>query len=49
MNTKIENSAACEVHSVIRLLSAKNVHPAEIHRQVVEVYGDGAMNKRKGM
>jgi hypothetical protein len=37
-NTKIENSATCEMQPVIRFLNAKNLHPAEIHRQVVEVY-----------
>jgi hypothetical protein len=28
---------------VIRFLNAKNVRPAEIHRHIVEVYGEGAM------
>jgi hypothetical protein len=29
---------------VIQLLKAKNVHLAEIHGQIDEVYGEGAMN-----
>ena len=42
INKKIENLATCEVQSVIRILHAKNVRPAEIHRQIVEVHGEGA-------
>jgi hypothetical protein len=41
----ITNPADCEVRSVIRFLNAKNTHPAEIHRQLVEVYGEGVMNE----
>jgi hypothetical protein len=41
MNTKIE---IFEVQSVIRLL--KNIRPAEIHKQTVEVYGEGATKER---
>ncbi|GBO26233.1 hypothetical protein AVEN_128578-1 [Araneus ventricosus] len=33
----------CEVRSVIRFLIAKNVKPAEIHRQHVEIYGENVM------
>jgi hypothetical protein len=43
MNTRIEYPAICEVQLVIRFLNAKNVRPAEIHRHIVEVYGEGAM------
>jgi hypothetical protein len=25
---------------MIQFLNAKNIHPAEIHRQIVEVYGE---------
>jgi hypothetical protein len=35
------------MHSVIQFLNAKNVHIAKIHRQVVEIYGGSALNKRK--
>ncbi|GBN45212.1 hypothetical protein AVEN_186090-1 [Araneus ventricosus] len=35
--------ADCEVRSVIRFLNAKIVKPAEIHRQLVEVYGENVM------
>ncbi|GBM05177.1 hypothetical protein AVEN_33537-1 [Araneus ventricosus] len=33
----------CEVLSVIRFLNAKKVKPAEIHRQLVEIYGENVM------
>jgi hypothetical protein len=33
------------VRSVIRFLNAKNSSPAEIYRQIVEVYGEGVMNE----
>ncbi|GBN15728.1 hypothetical protein AVEN_135083-1 [Araneus ventricosus] len=39
----IADSADCEVHSVIRFLNAKKVKPAEIHRQLVEIYGENVM------
>jgi hypothetical protein len=45
MNTNIENPATCEVLSMIRFLNARNIRPAEIHRQIVEVYGKGVMNE----
>jgi transposase-like protein len=42
----IERPADCEVRSVIRFLNARNVKPADIHRQVrvCEVYGENAMS-----
>ncbi|GBN96570.1 hypothetical protein AVEN_208380-1 [Araneus ventricosus] len=39
----ISDPADCEVRSVIRFLNAKNVKPAEIHRQLVEIYGENVM------
>ncbi|GBN64054.1 hypothetical protein AVEN_21466-1 [Araneus ventricosus] len=33
----------CEVRSVIRFLNTKKVKPAEIHRQLVEIYGENVM------
>ena len=44
MFKKIENPAACEIRSVIRFLNAKNMKPAEIHRQLCDVYGEHAMS-----
>jgi len=44
MFKKIENPAACEMRSVIRLLNAKNMTPAEIHRQLCDVYGEHAVS-----
>ncbi|GBM17446.1 hypothetical protein AVEN_193748-1 [Araneus ventricosus] len=39
----IADPADCEVRSVIRFLKAKKVKPAEIHRQLVEIYGGNVM------
>jgi hypothetical protein len=44
MSMKIENPASCEIRSVIKFLNAKNVRPAEIYRQVCEVYGENDMS-----
>jgi hypothetical protein len=46
MNLNIEKCFPCEVCLLIRLSKAKNVCSAEIHRQIVEVYGEDAI---KGM
>ena len=40
----IENRADCEIHSVIRSLSAKGVKAVEIHRNIYEVYGQNIMS-----
>ncbi|GBN30090.1 hypothetical protein AVEN_132069-1 [Araneus ventricosus] len=40
----IADPADCEVRSVvIRFLNAKKVKPAEIHRQLVEIYGENVI------
>ncbi|GBM73650.1 hypothetical protein AVEN_195942-1 [Araneus ventricosus] len=39
----IADPADCEVHSVIQFLNTKKVKPAEIHRQLVEIYGENEM------
>jgi hypothetical protein len=39
------NPADREVRSVIPFLNAKNIRLAEIHRQLVEVYGEVVMNE----
>jgi len=44
MATRIENPTHCEIRAVIRFLQAKNIQPADIHRQVCQVYGEGAMS-----
>jgi hypothetical protein len=41
----IANPADCEVHLVIRFFNAKNICPAAIHHQLVEVYWEGVMNE----
>jgi hypothetical protein len=44
MFRKIEKSAAREMPSVIHFLNARNMKPADIHRQLCEVYGEHAMS-----
>jgi hypothetical protein len=39
MAAPIQRNAKCEVLSVIRFLNAKGERPAEIHKQIVAVYG----------
>ncbi|KAJ4448327.1 hypothetical protein ANN_10342 [Periplaneta americana] len=46
MNDVIDNPADCEVRSVIRFLNARHLKPAEIYRQLKEVYVDTVMNER---
>ena len=43
MFKKTENSAACEMRSVICFLNVKNMKPADIHR-FCDVYGEHAMS-----
>ncbi|GBM44110.1 hypothetical protein AVEN_242219-1 [Araneus ventricosus] len=45
MAVSIQNPVKCEIRSVIRLLYAKRKCPADIHRQIVFVYGN-IMNKQ---
>ncbi|GBO11776.1 hypothetical protein AVEN_272294-1 [Araneus ventricosus] len=40
---RIADPADCEVRSVIRFSNAKKVKPAEIHRQLVEIYIENVM------
>jgi transposase len=40
-----QSPAKCEVRSVIRFLNAKGQRPAEIHKQIVAVYGN-VMNRQ---
>ena len=43
----IESPSACEIRSVIRFLTARNISAADIHRQITEVYGPNAMSEGK--
>ncbi|GFX21015.1 histone-lysine N-methyltransferase SETMAR [Trichonephila clavipes] len=43
----IDQPAYCEIRSVIRFLTAKNVSVAEIHRQISDVYGPNVMSSSK--
>lgn len=45
MAAPIENTAKCEVRSVIRFLNAQHVRPIEIYRRLKLVYGDSVMNE----
>jgi 2-succinyl-5-enolpyruvyl-6-hydroxy-3-cyclohexene-1-carboxylate synthase len=45
MAAPLQSPANCEVRSVIRFLNAKGERPAEIHKQIVSVYGD-VMNRQ---
>jgi hypothetical protein len=40
MAAPIQSPAKCKARSVIWFLNAKGEHPAEIHKQIVAVYGD---------
>jgi hypothetical protein len=42
----IQTLAKCEVHAIIRFLHVKGETAAEIHRQLVSVYGEGVMNRQ---
>jgi hypothetical protein len=44
MELPITTTAECEICAVIRLLNAKGTKPIEIHRQLVEVYGESCMD-----
>jgi len=45
MAAPIQSPAKCEVRSVIRFLNAKGERSAEIHKQVIAVYGN-VMNRQ---
>ena len=45
MAATIQSPAKCEVRSVIGFLNAIGERPAEIHKQIVAVYGD-VMNRQ---
>jgi hypothetical protein len=42
----IQNPFKCEVRAVNRFLHAKGETAAEIHRQLVSVYGEDVMNRQ---
>jgi hypothetical protein len=44
MFKNIEKPAAREMRSVICFLNARNMKPADIHRQLCEAYGEHAMS-----
>jgi hypothetical protein len=40
MAAPTQSPIKCEVRSIMWFLNAKGEHPAEIHKQIVAVYGD---------
>ena len=48
MAAPIQSPTKCEVRSVLRFLNAKGESPAEIHKQIVAVYGN-VMNRQNVM
>lgn len=44
MELPITKTAKCEIRAVIWFLNAKGTKPIEIHRQLVEVYGESCMD-----
>jgi hypothetical protein len=49
MAVSIQNPAKCVVCAVIRFLHTKGETAAEIHRQLVSVYGEDVMNTQNGV
>ena len=45
MAAPIQSPTKCKVRSVIRFLNAKGERPAEIHKQIIAVYGN-VMNRQ---
>ena len=45
MAAPMENPAKCDVRNIIRFHDAKGERPAEIHKQIVAVYGN-VMNRQ---
>jgi hypothetical protein len=43
----IENPSSVEVRAVIRFLNAKQKSPTEIHKEVVEVYGENVISRKQ--
>jgi len=48
MAAPIQSPAKCKVRSIIQFLNAKDERPAEIHKQIVAVYGN-VMNRQNVM
>jgi hypothetical protein len=46
MAVSIQNPTKCEVRAVIRFRHTKGETTAEIHRQLVSVYGEDVMNRQ---
>jgi hypothetical protein len=42
-----KNASSIEVRAVIRFLNAKQTSPTEIHKEVVEVYGENVISRKQ--
>ncbi|GFO34935.1 histone-lysine N-methyltransferase SETMAR [Plakobranchus ocellatus] len=45
MATPIKEWSKLEVRAVVRFLFSKGTKPSEIHKQIAETYGEGAMSR----
>ena len=43
MSKQNETSVDCEIRAVIRFLNARGTTAVEIHRQICDIYGEGAI------
>jgi transposase len=43
----IENPSSVEVRAVIRFLNVKQNSPNEVHKEVVEVYGENVISRKQ--
>ncbi|GFO26534.1 histone-lysine N-methyltransferase SETMAR [Plakobranchus ocellatus] len=47
MTTAIKEWSKLEVRAVVRFLFSKGIKPSEIHKQIAETYGEGAMSRSR--
>ncbi|GFO49520.1 histone-lysine N-methyltransferase SETMAR [Plakobranchus ocellatus] len=47
MATPIKEWSKLEVRGVVRFLFSKETKPSEIHKQIAETYGEGAMSRSR--
>ncbi|GFS07902.1 histone-lysine N-methyltransferase SETMAR [Elysia marginata] len=45
MATPIKDRSKLEVRAVVRFLFFKEIRPSEIHKQIAETYGEGALSR----
>jgi hypothetical protein len=47
MAVQLQTWTTIEIRSVIRFLNARSVSPAEIHQQLVDVYGESVLSRKQ--